>query len=226
MNASSLESTDRRRKILLALSLVAAALAAVAACALIAYYFDVFLKVGVAGQAFRLAVLKSVARPVAMTGCALLFFLLCCYAKKRPAVTVLPMGLYYLATAVYFLVFMGNTQPLTVAKYAAFLLFVLVYALALSGLLKEAGCWLNLILGLVCVGIRGYIFVRAILIVFGMIGAADGKTVAANAIALLPYCAELLLLAAMIFHPFVRRATAPSLPAEGEAPPEPAAHDE
>ncbi|MBP5617904.1 MAG: hypothetical protein J6X61_01975 [Clostridia bacterium] len=213
MNISSLDSINRRKKILLALVLIAAALSAVATAALVAYYFDAFLKAGVAGQKFRLAVLWSVARPVAMTVCSLLCFLFCWRAEKRPWLTVLPMAVYYVGAAVLYLGFWSGLSPVNVAKYACYVLFVLAGALTLSGRLKGAGRWINLVLGLACVGFRLSVFVPVVAAVFGMIGVADAKTVTANLIALLPFCAELLVLAGMILHPFIRGAK--------EAAPEP-----
>lgn len=224
MNASSLESADSRKKLLLAFAIVAASLAAMTTCALIAFYFDGLQQENVFGKELRLAVLMRVARPLAIAGCALLYFILCWRAEKRAWLTVLPMALYFSATAVFFLGFKRSLSAINVIKYGVCLLFVLVCALTLAGLLKGAGRWITLVIGAGCVGLRVYVFAVAAVNVFSGIGVVSPKAATANVVTLLPYCSELLLLAAMILHPFFRRVKAAPPPAEAE--PEPAAVNE
>ena len=229
MSTTPLDDANNRKKILLILALVAAALSVLAAGTIVAYYIDVFQRAGKTGQAFILAVLMNVARPLAMTGCGLLYFILCWRAEKRPAFTLLPMALYYVAAAVYFVGFRGNHTTATVAKYAIYFLFLLICFLTMTGRTKPTGRWLTLVLGLLCIGIRLYVFGSSVSIVFDMFGTAEGKTIAVNMVALLPYCAELLLLVAMILYAFFRGTKAAPLPAEApvaEPEPEPAKMNE
>ncbi len=190
----------RNKKILLTLALIGAAMAAISFCVIVAYYIDLNPPLN--------AVLLSIARPLAMTGCALAYFVLCCRIERTPALTLLPLAAYYCATACFAFFFRRSVNVINVTKYAVFFLFLLFGLLTMRGLLKGVWRLLTLLTGLGSMGLRIYILVAAGMSVARMGATPDvpARVVAANVMALLPYLAELLLLAAMILSVFfVRR---------------------